>query len=273
MGKKQKPVAPSEEVISAFNLKGSPVLLAGGEGQSYRVADAVLKPVTEIVQTNWIAETLSSLNENGFRINRPIRAKNGEWIFNNWQAFSFVPGQHEKGRWREKIELSRLFHNCLVGIEKPDFIGKRKIPWEIADVAVWTDTEEFDERIRHVTDRLVTLKHPLQMQEQLIHGDMTGNILFHKHLPPAIIDFSPYWRPAEYATAIIIVDAIVWEGAEDAVISEMEDTFENNQLLIRATLWRIKTTEVFSKIFQSNPTAEIENYLRFIDLLKKRRME
>jgi len=27
-----------------------------------------------------------------------------------------------------------------------------------------------------------------------------------------VIDFSPYWRPAEYATAIIIADAVVWEG-------------------------------------------------------------
>jgi len=30
---------------------------------------------------------------------------------------------------------------------------------------------------------------------QLIHSDLGGNVLFHDQLPPAIIDFSAYWRP------------------------------------------------------------------------------
>jgi hypothetical protein len=38
-------------------------------------------------------------------------------------------------------------------------------------------------------------------------------VLFHDGLPPAIIDFTPYWRPVGYASAIVVADALVWEGA------------------------------------------------------------
>jgi hypothetical protein len=47
----------------------------------------------------------------------------------------------------------------------------------------------------------------------LIHGDLTGNVLFHDELPPAIIDFTPYWRPLEFQSAVVVADALVWEGA------------------------------------------------------------
>ncbi len=31
---------------------------------------------------------------------------------------------------------------------------------------------------------------------QLVHRDLTGNVLFHPPLPPLVIDLSPYWlRP------------------------------------------------------------------------------
>ncbi len=35
----------------------------------------------------------------------------------------------------------------------------------------------------------------MQAPPQLVHGDLTGNLLFHTSLPPAVIDLSPYWRP------------------------------------------------------------------------------
>lgn len=271
MAEKQKSIPPDIAVIQAFGGHGDPLHLAGGEGQSYQVGDLVLKPALEIPQTTWIAQTLNGLKEDGFRINRPIQARNGQWVYEGWQAFAFIPGRHEKGRWKEKIELSRLFHTALRGIEKPDFIGKRNNPWERADLAIWGDKiEAFDVRIQPVTDRLQALMRPIDMPEQLIHGDMTGNILFHESLSPAVIDFSPYWRPAEYATAIIIVDALVWEHADDSILHELENKVDYNQLLVRAALWRIKTTEEFSKLNQSDPTKEIESYRHLIDLLTKR---
>jgi len=176
-----------------------------------------------------------------------------------------------RGWWEEKIKVSRKFHTKLSKIDRPDFIGTRNTPWEVADRVVWNVVpEEYGEKVRTITDRLLTVKQPLHLTEQLIHGDMNGNILFSDSLAPAIIDFSPYWRPAEYATSIILADATVWESASDTLFSEMENTFENNQLLIRAALWRIKTTDEFSRLNNTDPSEEMHHYSHFIDVLIKR---
>ena len=57
---------------------------------------------------------------------------------------------------------------------------------------------------------------PVTAPSQLIHGDLSGNVLFHAELPPAIIDFAACWRPVAFASAIVVADALVWEGAEVA---------------------------------------------------------
>ncbi len=254
-----------------FGVEGEPVVLPGGEGQSYRVGNLVLKPTTDAIQSRWIAELLRTIPEVEFRVIQPAPTVDEKWVYSGWEANYFIEGETVKGRWKDKITVSRKFHSQLHGVERPDFIGSRNNPWETADRIVWNEIrEEYGENISHISSRLLRMKKPVNLEEQLIHGDMTGNILFHVALPPAVIDFSPYWRPTEYATAIIIVDAIVWEGADDTLLSEMPNTFQNNQLLIRAALWRIKTTELFSIIRNTDPTHEIEQYDHFIDGLAKR---
>lgn len=254
-----------------FGVSDNPVLLSGGEGRSFRAGNIVLKPTDNEVQVEWSAEVLQQIHDKAFRVNQPIKTIDGKWVYDGWQAFRFIEGSEIKGRWQEKISVSRAFHQQLHGIERPHFIGRRNTPWERADLIVWNDRDdEYGKKVRFVTDDLLAVKRPLQLEEQIIHGDMTGNILFDENLPPAIIDFSPYWRPAEYATAIIIVDAIVWEGAPDSILDAMENTFENNQLLIRATLWRIRTTDEFSRIHTGDPTDEIIHYAHLIELLKSR---
>jgi hypothetical protein len=49
-----------------------------------------------------------------------------------------------------------------------------------------------------------------------VHGDLTNNVLLRAGQPPGIIDFSPYWRPPEYAEGIIVADALSWHGAGTA---------------------------------------------------------
>ena len=86
-------------------------------------------------------------------------------------------------------------------------------------------------------------------------------------LPPAVIDLSPYWHPAAYAEAIIVVDSIVWDGTPDTIINELDDTFETYQLLVRAAMWRIKTTEEFISRYGTGNTKYVEYYSHLIDLL------
>lgn len=78
-------VPPS--VQRAFGLTGHQVALPGGMGTSIRIADAVLKPVDDVIEAVWVAETLSRLPEEGFRIARPLRALDGSWIAAGWPDF------------------------------------------------------------------------------------------------------------------------------------------------------------------------------------------
>jgi hypothetical protein len=64
-------------------------------------------------------------------------------------------------------------------------------------------------------------------------------VLFDDQLPPAVIDFSPYWRPTAFASAIVVADALVWEGAPD----ELADAVDP-QYLLRALIYRAVTSMV-----------------------------
>jgi len=271
MNQKKIPPPPSAHVLQMFDVHEVPTPLHGGEGNTFRAGNIVLKPALQIELVEKCAAVLSTITEDGFRVNRPVRTIDGKWTCEGWQAFYFLEGVHVKGRWKEKIDISIKFHRALQKFPLSDFIAEGNSPWEVADRVVWNGTvEEYGEKVRPITDRLLAVKTNIDIPSQLIHGDMTGNILFHETLSPAIIDFSPYIRPAAYATAIIVVDAVVWEGAQMALLSEMENTHLNNQLLIRAALWRIRTTDEFSRRNQSDPTSEVTPYSHFVDGLLRR---
>ena len=136
---------------------------------------------------------------------------------------------------------------------------------------IWGEAEfKYGVELEPVLSRLHPLLKPIALKSQIIHGDMSGNILFHPSQKPAVIDFSPYWRPPEYAIAIIIVDAITWENAPISLIDELEDTIEMNQLLLRAAMWRIKTTEEFIKQYGGANIHDVLAYHPFIDALLNR---
>jgi uncharacterized protein (TIGR02569 family) len=79
---------------------------------------------------------------------------------------------------------------------------------------------------------------PVVAPSQLIHGDLTGNVLFAEGMTPAVIDLAPYWRPAGYATAIVAADALVFHDADETVLDALPAERELAQLLVRAVLFR-----------------------------------
>jgi hypothetical protein len=54
-----------------------------------------------------------------------------------------------------------------------------------------------------------------------VHGDLTNNVLLTAG-QPGIIDFSPYWRPPEYAEGIIIADALSWHEAPATLLEDVD---------------------------------------------------
>lgn len=71
-------------------------------------------------------------------------------------------------------------------------------------------------------------------------------MLFDSSLPPAIIDLSPYWRPADYASAIVLADALIWEGADARVLDAIGHVDDFGQYLVRALIFRLVTDSLIT---------------------------
>ena len=86
--------APPSSVTGALSLEGTPVPLAGGEGRSWRVGDAVLKPLdVSVAQLEWQANLFVSLHgSESLRLPLPIRSTRGELAVDGWFAMTFLEG-------------------------------------------------------------------------------------------------------------------------------------------------------------------------------------
>lgn len=84
---------------------------------------------------------------------------------------------------------------------------------------------------------------PVDGVAQLVHADLTGNVLFEPGLPPLVIDFSLYWRPTQYAAAVVVADALVFEGAPRGLIDELDQPTAC-QYLLRALIFRAVADQI-----------------------------
>jgi uncharacterized protein (TIGR02569 family) len=101
----------------------------------------------------------------------------------------------------------------------------------------------------------------VRLPSQLIHGDLGGTVLFAGASPPAVIDFSPYWRPAGLALAVAAVDALTWGGADPAILDGLDGDPELDQLLARAHVGRL-VTEIVVRRGDAAPSAGLETVAR-----------
>lgn len=151
---------------------------------------------------------------------------------------------------------------------QPPHIATAQHPWAIADRFAWGEQAvSFHQRLAPAVKELLAFVQPISLPSQLVHGDMTGNILFEDPLAPAVIDMAAYWRPAKFATAIIVVDSIVWEGADDSLIERVIDTEQMHQLVLRAAIRRILELDGIHKQFGADCLDQVDAYRHLIALL------
>ncbi len=211
-----------------------PQPLEGGQGEALRSGRLVLKPVIEPVQAGWVAEVLAGLDPGpGLRVVRPARSSTGAWVVDGWSAWHWLDGAHRAAVWDEVLEVSARFHRAVAAVAwSPAAVGSHR--WAVADRVAWG---EVDAALPEAVRPLLARRQPVDLPPQLVHGDLGGNVLFHDGLGPAVIDVSPFWRPAGYADAIVVADAVAWEGAGDDLVERLLRR-QGEQLLVRAVLFR-----------------------------------
>jgi uncharacterized protein (TIGR02569 family) len=256
--------SPPPSVLSAFDLDGAPARLPGGRGRAWRVGDAVLKPLDqEVEEVEWQAALLESIEPGGFRVARPLRASSGALLVDGWVASTFLEGRHEP-RWAEVIAAGEVFHAAVARIPRPTFLDRRSSPWVEGDRVAWEEAPP-PAREDPLLARLLAARRPLGSPSQLIHGDLTENVLFAPHLPPAVIDLAPYWRPPAFASAVVVADALVWHGAGASILGSIAHVKHFGQFLVRALIYRLVTDRLFHP-GQSIPPAEADPHVNAVDL-------
>jgi uncharacterized protein (TIGR02569 family) len=138
------------------------------------------------------------------------------------------------------LAVCRRFHELVRDLPRPDILDRRTDPWSVGDRVAFEEAEPPD---LGPFVPLVAARRPLTLPAQLVHGDLTENVLFADGLDPAVIDLSLYWRPAGFAAAVVVADAVCWRGAKPGpLLDSVGNVPEFPQLLLRALLYRMTTS-------------------------------
>ncbi|MGV9411896.1 TIGR02569 family protein [Nocardia sp. NPDC003693] len=252
-------VEPPEHVRATFGLREvGPVPLGNWDG-GWRCGDVVLSPVTDHARAAWSAKVRETLRVDGLRLARPVRATDGRYVVSGWRADTYLEGVPEP-RHDEVVSLSLRLHQVTERLERPRFLAVAPVaPWVDVDVfaaadrAAWETvplrtlklggllpaTSPDGDRSLHVITQLSTLRKPVSTPPQLVHGDLFGTVLFSSGFAPGLTDITPYWRPAPWAAAVIVVDALSWGGADDGLLERWAGLPEWPQMLVRAVMFRL----------------------------------
>jgi hypothetical protein len=234
--------APGRDVLRAFGVEQSPRRLPGGQGTSWVAGGLVFKADGGPVQ-EWLGTALSDLVSAGIRLAPPAPTCGGAWVHEGWSANRWVEGSKPDyaaaATWIGIIEAGRAFHRAVAHLTRPDCLDARHDRWAMADRAVWGEMcLPLRPELVEVARRLHRAVEPLG-RRQVVHGDLTGNVLVAPGLAPAVIDISPYWRPPQYAEGVVLADALCWHGASAQLL---EATGVSVAAVARGLLFRIATT-------------------------------
>ena len=255
---------PSAAVLHAFGADGPARRLTGGQGTSWRAGPVVLKPDGGGLHA-WLGEAFAGVAGDGFRLAAPVRAQDGAWSVQGWSATRWVPGAEPDytavSTWREILAAGRAFHRAVAHLGRPDFLDTRRDWWAEADRVAWGErTVLFLPEFAALARRLEGALRPLG-RPQLVHADLSGNVLFAPGLPPAVIDISPYWRPPQLADGVVVADALC---RQDAPSSLAETLKVPASAVARALLFRMATANerVLSGDEGADPRDEARRYSR-----------
>jgi Ser/Thr protein kinase RdoA (MazF antagonist) len=188
----------------------------------------------------WLAGELTHVEEDGFRLARSVKARDGRWVLEDgWAAWTFVDGRPlQSADVPETLTAIRALHRALRHIEEHPLLDQNTSAWGVAHRHCW---EKAPERVHPLLADLVRelyARYELLpvLPSQLIHGDLNAeNVLIAPGQPPGFVDFTPLWAPVDFAIAMFAN----WIGPRSGVVSALrcfEETPHFYQLLLRAAV-------------------------------------
>ena len=262
---------PPDGILRAFGASEPLERLSGGQGQAVRSGNLVLKPARDDERTRWVADFCERTHLEGCRLPRPVRARDGRLVHGGWQAWEHLEGEHRSDCWPETVDLCIRFHEQVADVPRPDWLDRVALddPWTIADKVVWDESDfEPHPAIAPAIARLRACLRTVEAPAQLIHGDFGGNVLFSDDLAPAVIDLSPYWRPAAFAVGVVVADAIVWEGADASLLDAVRNIEDFEQYLARAELRRIIELDAAHRLWGWDVLGELDAHQPLISMIE-----
>jgi uncharacterized protein (TIGR02569 family) len=216
-------------------------------------------------EIEWQANVLATVVEDGFRVSSPVRAADGLLVVEGWTCWRAGRGEARTRSMGRDRRRGGTVPRCLAGVPEPSFLASRSDPWAIGDRVAWGEmSPDTIAHIKHLT-RLLDALRPVDGVRQIIHGDLTGNVLFASGFAPGIIDLSPYYRPRGFASAVVVCDAPVFEGADAKVLESVAHVADFPQYLLRALIYRAVTDRLF-RLDEPLRGDDADPYLPVIDL-------
>lgn len=152
----------------------------------------------------------------------------------------YFGGEHLPRRWAQIANIAKQTA-LFSGVPRPAFIDMRTHAWARADRFAWGEDDNPLPTAAPRIAELVNARKDIVAPSSIIHGDLTGNVLFDSTQSPSVIDLTVYWRPINYAIAIIAIDAVCFEDAPLSLLQTISPDDAFPQYLLRALLFRIMT--------------------------------
>lgn len=236
----------SESTLAKFGIEDRGIKLAGGQETTMKFGYVVVKPVDDESHATFSAEIFDSIEPEGYRISKPVKSVGGKYVEDGFVVSKFEEGKHDYSRIDDMLKISERLHNDLRRLDY-DAIPKFDNCWAKAQNVIWEGEElpgGISGSMKQFCEELLSELKSLDLPKQLIHSDLSGNILFHDKLTPLVIDYSPAYAPYEYASALIVCDNIAWNDADMANLNLLKKYGIEDEVVKYAVVFRILVSAI-----------------------------
>ncbi|KAA8739213.1 hypothetical protein CJ203_07680 [Corynebacterium tuscaniense] len=185
-------------VLTSFQAgDSSPVPLGPEWGNGVRFGRMVIAEAP--AHATWSSKLREKVAVPGVRVVRPVRTTDGRFTVSGYRASDFVEGEPGH-RVDEAIAAALRFDKAMAYFSAPSL--DRDDVWARADRAVWAGYSDYIKG------------------GQLSHADFFGCCIFEGSLPPALTDIVPAEgpRPQGYSAALTLIDGLLADAVDDAVV-------------------------------------------------------